>query len=130
MSLGKVLKLFILTAGICFLVYWAAASFLGPGVKDHSISLIGGYRYLDSGHYEKQIVYVDSGRNFTIVIDARVDDYLVEEGVIYVTRRPREVYKDNGVVKTRISNVCEYWEINNQSGNVRKIEPRLTLSCR
>ncbi|WP_345550776.1 hypothetical protein [Microbulbifer aestuariivivens] len=130
MLLVKILKLGLLIVGICVAAYLAASSFLGPGVKDQSISLVGGYRYLDAGHYEKQIEYTEAGKPSTVVIDARVDDYLIKDDVIYVTRRPREIYKEDGIVKTRISDVCEYWQINSHTGDVSKIESIPTLKCR
>ncbi|BAC96201.1 hypothetical protein [Vibrio vulnificus YJ016] len=126
----KIFKLCLLVVSICLATYLAAASFLGPGVKDQSISLLGGYRYLDAGHYEKQIVYIEADKRVTIVIDARVDDYLIKDDVIYLARRPREIYNEDGIVKSRVSDVCEYWKINSHTGDVSKIESIAILKCR
>lgn len=116
---------------ISFALYWAAGSFIGPGNKDQSIRLIGGYSYLDAGQYEKQIVFsAKPDKPPRVVIDSRVDDYMIDGNMIYVTRSPRKIFKENGIVKTRISSTCEYWAINTSTNNIERIGPIRTLKCK
>lgn len=84
----------------------------GPGVTDGSISISNGYRFDDAGNNEKAIIYFGDEREASIVIDARIDKYILEGNLIFVSRRPRELYKEAGVLKARISKNCEFWSIN------------------
>lgn len=52
----------------------------------------------------------DDGKR-EIVVDARVDDYRVNESTIYVARRPRLIFVEKGVPNVKISNECEIYSI-------------------
>lgn len=122
MLAGKFFK--ALAAGLLFFVgvYLIAGQFLGPGVGDFSDSLINGYQYDYSGGDERMIVYRGGERPNTIVIDARVDGYKVVDERLLVVRRPREIYQDDGITKSRLLNECEYWVINLNSHQVERTQ--------
>lgn len=107
-------------------MYLVGGSFLGPGVSDYSVDLIGGYTYSDAGHYEKQILFSGKG----VVIDSRVDNYVIAGHIIYVARRPREIYKENNVISSRLSNACEYWSIDTRNKSIQIIDSYPALGCR
>jgi len=64
-----------------------------------------------------------------IVVDARVDSYLVENGNIYVARRPRILYRENGVIHSRLSRDCKFLKIIPSSGEVAETQPKVGISC-
>ena len=130
MSLGKVIQLIVVVLGMSAILYFMAGMFLGPGVKDYSLEVIGGYSYEDAGRNEKHILFSDGEGLPKIVIDSRVDDYHVDGEDIYVARRPVEYYKEGDVLKSRIQDVCEYWSINTSTNTIKKIDPLLHLKCK
>ncbi len=83
----------------------------GPGSLDYESPILGGYIYVDNGGGESMIVLQrdDGGRE--IVVDARVDEYYVNQSTIYVARRPRLVFVEKGVPNSRIADKCEFYFI-------------------
>lgn len=130
MLLSKPYKISLIFVLFVALSYFAVENILGPGVRDYSIEIVKGYSYSDAGHYEKTIIYTDSNGSSKIVVDARVDDYRVEDSKIYIARRPREIYEENGVTNSRLSAQCEYWEINTNNSKIRQIDPVDSLRCK
>jgi len=126
----KSLKIFLIVAGVSATIYIIAINFLGSGIKDQEIKLINGYSYWDAGHHEKQILYVENDNPPKVVIDSRVDNYFIKDDTIFIARRPREIFKDDDIVKTRISNKCEYWYIDTSRNIIKKVESFPSLNCR
>ena len=130
MSLSSAFRVMFFSMVLLVIIYFFLAIFAGPGVKDFSVDLVNGYSYQDAGHLEKVIVYSGGKSTSKIVVDARVDGYSVNEEMIYVARRPREIYQDKGVTKSRLSVSCEYWVINTIDSSVWQIEPINFLQCK
>lgn len=83
----------------------------GPGVKDGTYSIVDQYYFSDAGGYEKMILRRSEGKTI-IVIDARVDDFVLKDGVLWVARKPRETFEDQpGVTLSKLSSQCEFWKI-------------------
>lgn len=130
MLLSKETKFVLLFLAFLGILYLFLTNYLGPGVGDFSESILNNYFYNDSGHFEKTIVYLDKEGRPQIVIDARVDDYKLEGENLYVARRPREVYKEENVVKSRLSSECEYVFVNTNTHVKNKVSKIEGLSCR
>ena len=122
MSAGKSFKALLLGVVLFSGIYLLASQFLGPGVGDFSDSLLNGYEYDYAGGDEKMIVYRGNDRPNIIVIDARVDAYKVVDERLLVVRRPREIYKDDGITKSRLLDECEYWVINTKSHQIEETD--------
>ena len=112
MLYDKVIKLMGLVLVMSAAIYFLESMFLGPGVKGYSLGIANGYSYEDAGGYEKHILFSAGEGLPKIVIDSRVDDYVVDESIIYVVRRPVEYYIEADILKSRIQKTCEYWMIN------------------
>ena len=101
----------------------------GPGMKDGSRHIVDRYYFSYLGGDENFIEYKD-GKNSEIVIDSKVEDFLVHEDKIYVARYP-VIYgrDDDGALISTLSNNCEYWIIdlidNSVQGPVDKSQVRL-----
>lgn len=126
----RFIQLMGIVLGVSALVYFISSMFLGPGVQDFSLKIVGGYSYEDTGGNEKHILYSHGKGLPKIVIDSRVDDYKVDGEMIYVARRPVEYYREGDVLKSRIINICEYWLINVSNNNIEKTDLALPLSCK
>ena len=122
MLVGKLVKAMLIGVVLFAGLYLIAGNFLGPGVGDFSDSLANGYEYDYAGGNERAIVYRGDERPNTIIIDARVDGYLVIDDRLLVVRRPREIYKEGDVTKSRLSQECEYWVIDTKNHQVEKIQ--------
>lgn len=121
----------VVIVGVLFLLLIALASnFLGPGISDYSESIINGYSYNDAGHFERTIVYTDGQGSSSIVVNARVDDYLVNGDELVVARRPREVYDEGGVTNSRLSGNCEFLLVDTVKHTVIAIAKPSSLNCR
>jgi hypothetical protein len=71
-----------------------------------------GFFYNDAGGYERTIFFKSDSQNEELIIDARVDDYLVKDGKLLVARRPRSTkLGDDDAVDSSLSPKCEYWVI-------------------
>lgn len=75
------------------------------------------------------IIFSDGTSRSHIVIDARVDDYRINDDVIYVARRPRDIYQKHGVTESRVSDHCEYWLINTLDSAVNQVDKINDLHC-
>lgn len=101
----------------------------GPGVTDGEFPITGafnsstlsGYFLSDAGGNERFIVYRRLGRPSEIVIDARVDRYLVDGKSLVVARRPAETVFRNGITDVELLPTCEIWLIDMQTRKVRQI---------
>lgn len=95
-----------------------------PGMLD-GISAIpnsGGYGLSDSGGDERAIVHKADGEDkWKLVIDARVDGYLMRGENLYIARRPkiRDV-TPSGFLDGRVASECEIWVVNTASHSVVK----------
>lgn len=129
MSSAKIIKS-ILVGGILFALLYLVGSFvLGPGVGDFTTSIADGYEYSDAGGYEKTIIYTGDERPKQIVVDARVDEYRIEGGNLFVARRPREGFKVGDVMHSRLLGNCEYWMIDVKAHRINKISESHGLHC-
>ena len=61
-----------------------------------------------------------------IVVDARADRYAIVGSTIIVARRP-DVIQETNPISTKISDLCEHWIININTGDVRKITKSVPL---
>lgn len=94
----------------------------GPGSLDYESPILGGYSYVDNGGGESMIVLQrDDGRR-EIVVDARVDEYYVDQSTIYVARRPRMIFVEKGVPNSKISDKCEIYSIKVSEEVVESLE--------
>lgn len=130
MLLNKVIKPVLIVFAFFVFLYLLASQLLGPGVGDFSTSIANGYKYEYLGGNERVVVYQGEERSNTIIIDSRVDDYFIENNNLLVARRPREIYKDHGITKSRLSNNCEYWVINIKTHEVKQITDFGGLRCK
>ena len=110
-------------------VYAIASLFFGPGVRDSSESIANGYEFVDSGGYEKVIVYKGMERPNEIVIDARVDAFRLEGNSVLVARRPRNVVVKDQVATARLSGECEYWTIDTGTHSIVQTPDSRGLRC-
>ena len=130
MSSDKVPKIAVISFVFFACMYFAIGGAIGPGNKDFSTPLIANYFYEDAGHFEKMITFSDGKSRPKIIIDARVDDYRINENVIYVARRPRDIYQEQGVTHSRVSDNCEYWLISTLDSVVKQVGKINDLHCK
>jgi len=104
---------------------------VGCGRGDVSIEIKNGYEFSDSGGMEKMIIYRHNLFDEEIIIDARVDSYKTEGNIIYVARKPREIFwiMNHQIPDSKLSSICEYWEINTKSHQVIRIDKTHGLLC-
>ena len=120
MKIGLLVPAFSLTLSAC-----------GPGLVDGEFPIrgafnfakLGGYFVSDAGGNERFIVYREIGRPAKIVIDARVDSYLVDERLLVVARRPAESVSRDGITDVEMLPICEFWAIDLDSHHVQRIPP-------
>jgi hypothetical protein len=93
----------------------------GPGGTDGEFSISNGYALSDSGGNEKMIVYRKGNEHVKIVVDARVDNYVVDGQKIIAARRPAETVMRNGIADVKLSPTCEYWMIDIETHAVEQI---------
>lgn len=129
MLLNKKHKISLLLVVFLVFMIFTTCRYLGPGAGDYSESLINGYGYHDAGHFERTIVFSE-GEFARIVVDARVDDYLLKGNNLYVARRPRLIYRENGITKSRLAMECEYWVVNTVSHDVSRTDRAYGLACK
>ena len=131
MLFNKGIKIIAIVLSVMFFLYLVASIFLGPGASDYLIEIKGNYSYEDAGHFEKHIIFLDDKKKPSkIVIDSRVDDYIIDGDFIYVARRPVEYYKDGNIMKSNILNTCEYWRISTIDNTIQKTQPLPSLKCK
>ncbi|MBA3581719.1 MAG: hypothetical protein H0W44_04615 [Gammaproteobacteria bacterium] len=131
MSLKKPIKVILVALTLFALLLVVASQFLGPGVGDFADPIINGYEYNYAGGNEINIVYTGNERSKQIVIDSRVDEYKVDGDRLLVARRPREIYRtDDGVTRTRLSSICEYWIININTHQVEMTPKSRDVACK
>ena len=93
------------------------------------IALINDYEFVDIGGYEKMILYVGEDRKKGIVVDARVDNYLIQDDQLLVSRTPRvSVLEEDGITRSRLTDECEYLRINTKTHVVVKNNDNDTTS--
>lgn len=130
MSLGKIIRAILIGLVSFGLLYLVAAQFLGPGVTDGSFPISNDYEYNDSGGYEKNIIYSGNERTKEIIVDSRVDDYILGGDKIFVARRPRESYlAADDALRSELSDICEYWVINVKTHKVMQTADIEGLHC-
>lgn len=128
---GK-LPISILGGVILGLLFLAAGSLLGPGIRDEPFAeIVDGYGYFDAGGYEKMIIYDGEKRLAGVVIDARVDDFYVDGARLLVARRPRvtNLAKDDAV-DSRLLSECEFWVINTKFHTVKQVAQANEVQCK
>lgn len=131
LSLAKAIRAVILGAGLFAALYFFAGRYLGPGLGDQSIPIIGGYEYDDAGGGEQAIAYRGDQYPHKIIIDARVDSYRVEGTKIFVARRPRvSTLAADGALDSRVLDICEYWFIDVRTHVVEQTKESVGVNCR
>lgn len=89
----------------CFLLFGC-----GPGAKDGSVHISDGYYFTHLGGNQNIIEFKD-GDQYKAVIKASVDQFLFDDGKIFVSRLPLTYYREGNVTKQKMGNECEYWLI-------------------
>ena len=56
-----------------------------------------------------------------IVVDARVDNYVLDGTKIIVARRPAETVMRNRIVGLELSPICEYWMIDTETNVIQQM---------
>lgn len=131
MLLNRLFVFFVIVLVILVALYLASEIF-GPGIKDGSSPIIDGYDLFDAGGYERLIVYREKNSKGKVIVDARVDDYKVESGNLYVARRPRLIEQDerNGTLNSKLSEKCEYLIVNLDTNQVFESKKSNGLYCK
>lgn len=125
-SIGRIVFLLMITSGLLLL----ASQFLGPGLSDFTKHVLNEYKYGDNGGYEKFIGYRNE-EGLRIVIDARVDEYRIDNDLLIVARKPREIYTEAEITKSRLLKICQLWIINTNTHQITKQgEIEYAGSCR
>lgn len=94
----------------------------GPGVTDVTYHILDGYAFSDAGGDQKTIVYQGAAGGEQIVVDARVDMYMVEGNSIVIARRPLVIEKIGNTLTDHLSSQCEYVVIDTVAHSVTRIE--------
>lgn len=100
---------------ICAIAVASCLAGCGPGMKDEVTKIAGPYYFSHSGGDQNLIERAVDGES-EIVIQAKVLDFLLLEENIYVSRRPVLYKRESQVLKSSLSNSCEYWIININNG--------------
>ncbi len=95
----------------CILILLFVANFtLGPGVGNQVSQIAKGVYFSHAGKYQNQIL-LERGGDKKIAISANVEDFSVEEGYVYVARRPVKHEYTDSHKKGITTSSCEYWII-------------------
>lgn len=115
---------------VMLIITFLVGQYLFPA-GDVSFEISRGYRYVDAGGYERLIEYKGPDYPRRVVIDARVEDWVVKNGKIFVARRPRvaELQEDDALSSWLLPD-CEYWIIDLASHEVTQSHPVNGLECR
>ena len=130
MLFAKLFKVVVIVGALSLLLFALASNLLGPELSDYSESIINGYSYDDAGHFERTIIFTDGQGSSRIVVDARVDDYVIDGDTLVVARRPREVYREGDVTKSRLFISCEFLSINTVTHIVTAVAKPADLNCK
>jgi len=128
MSFGRSGTLVIAVfAGLAVLL--AAGVLLRTPLQEVPIQIYPGYFYNDAGGYEKTIFYAGE-KDEKLLIDARVDDYLITGGELLAARRPRitKLGSDDALDSLLLPE-CEYWVINLATGEMRRVPTVTRVHC-
>jgi len=130
MTFNKNVKFFLSSLVILIILVILGSFFIGPGVLDFDDEIINGYRYFDTGGYEKLIVYTGNEQN-VMGIKSEVSEFKIDGDKILVARRPVEYFKDsNGNSRSRLTDDCEYWVIDTKNHLNEKTSDTLGLHCK
>ena len=118
---------------LCMLSLLVAAC--GAGVAAWDYPIVAGYYLSDAGGDNRMIVYKGATiADSAIVIDARVDNYIVSGSRIFVARRPWFfITNENGASSAELSPDCEFWTIDTETKAVAKLasnDQRPDLRCK
>jgi hypothetical protein len=94
----------------------------GPGVTDGEFSISNGYAFFDPGGVGRMITYENDEGSREVVIDPRVDSYVLDGQNIVVARRPWMDEMRGNVASGKLSQNCEYWIINTATHSVARLE--------
>lgn len=130
MLFASLFKVVAVVGALSLLLVILASNLLGPGLSDYSETIVNGYSYDDAGHFEKTIVFTNSQGRSKIVVDARVDDYVVDGDTLVVARRPREVYREGDVTKSRLSISCEFLLVDTVTHTVTAVAKPAEMNCK
>jgi len=113
---------------ISILLVFISIQGCGPGAADYEEEISDGYSFSDAGHYERMILHAGmNGKK--IVVDARVDEFEVQQSLLLVARRPRLTEIRNGVATSSLSAECEFIAINLATGRKQQMPLSHELSC-
>jgi hypothetical protein len=91
-------------------------------MTDGQFSISNGYAFSDAGGNGRMIVTKSKGKQLgEIVIDARVDAYVVDGNKIIVARRPAGTYMRGEIADWALASTCEYWMIDTETHAVGQI---------
>lgn len=93
----------------------------GPGVSDGEFPISKGYAFFDPGGDGTMITYTKGKGSVEVVIDPRVDSYIVDENKIIIARHPLEAVDRGEVTDWKLLPTCEYWAIDTETHAVGKI---------
>lgn len=112
----------IRTTSTCVLTLLVVAC--GAGISDRDYPIASGYYLSDAGGNNKMIIFKGATMaESSIVIDARVDKYVVDGSKIIVARRPwLPVERKNGAMSAELSPECQYWVINRETKAVTQLK--------
>jgi hypothetical protein len=91
----------------------------GPG--DGDIPISKGYVLFDPGGVGRMISYRGDKRPNEVVIDPRVDTYIVDGEKIIVARRPLTAINHGVTTDWKLLPTCEYWMIDTETHAVEEI---------
>jgi hypothetical protein len=79
------------------------------------------YYHSDSGTIHSTINRRNENALDDIIIDSRVDKFIIDGNKIYVARRPTIHFKKDGTVRIRLTDKCEIFVINIENNEVHEI---------
>lgn len=112
---------FLYSCSIAF-IFTGACGGCGPGVRDYTAEIAGGFSISDAGHYEKMIIKSGDDGMSEIIIDAMILDYKLDGDSILVIRQPRDVFFQGDIAHNRLLDYCEYWHISLKTGEPSKVK--------
>ncbi len=117
-------KVFAL-ACICILVFglYQCGRFFSDYIVDD-------YAIVYAGDIGRSIVLKRNGELDLTIVDARIDDYKVDDQKIYAARTPYETFRlEDGTLSYKYLSVCEYWVIDRRMHEVKKVEFLSNVKC-
>ena len=91
--------------------------------------IVDDYAVSESGNSGNTIVRIHQDGKEEGILDARIDDYKVQDARIYIARTPRVIFERGDFIKSKFLPDCEFWIIDTKTHRLTKVEHLSNVKC-